>query len=78
HTTQTDPNTPTSKPTPQPCPIPEHKKAGRLAQNCPECWKLDDFPDTIPTTAYQRLHPNIRTKIDNRPYITITTNPDNT
>lgn len=57
---------------PRPCPIPEHAKIDRLAVNCPECRKLDDFPNTITREVYDQLDPTVQDRITNRPHIIIT------
>lgn len=52
---------------PDPCPIPDHARAGRYANNCPECRKLLDFPPQIDYEIYERLDPQVRRNIDRAP-----------
>lgn len=67
-------HTPSTAHTP-PCPIPDHHKAGRKAHNCPECWKLHDFPATITHDTWTQLDPAIQKKIHATGNTTITDSP---
>lgn len=53
--------TPTGRP--EPCPIPDHARANRLASNCPQCWRWSDFPAVIEADVFARLDPAVQRKV---------------
>lgn len=64
-------NNPDSPTRPNPCPIEHHARAGKLANNCPECRLLRDFPPTISSGIYHQLDPVVQRLIDQSPTTTI-------